>query len=128
MEQKKMLEKQTILVVDDTPENLWLVCSILKSRYNVKVATNGFKAVELAKALPVPNLILLDIVMPEMDGYDACLALKGMVDTREIPVVFLTARSSPEDEAHGRLLGAVDYIKKPIDPGVILSSVAKYLA
>lgn len=123
-----MLEKPTVLVVDDTPEILWLVSSILKVRYNIKVATNGFKAIEIAKTLPVPDLILLDIVMPEMDGYDVCLALKGMVDTREIPVVFLTARSSPEDEAHGRMLGAVDYIKKPIDPSVILSSVARYLA
>mgnify|MGYP003914377459 CR=1 FL=1 len=126
--ERELLERPVVLVVDDTPENLWLVSSVLKKHYNVLVATNGVKAIEIAKSDPCPDLILLDIVMPEMDGYEVCLALKGMVETREIPIIFLTACSSAADEAHGMMVGAIDYIKKPIDPDFILSSVAKRLS
>ncbi|WP_150782341.1 response regulator [Pseudomonas fluorescens] len=128
MESNSSLLKPTILVVDDTPESLWFISSLLKNIYYVKVATNGLKAIEIARAHPQPDLILLDIVMPEMDGYEVCLTLKGATDTNNIPIIFLTGRTSAEDEAHGRMIGAIDYITKPIDADLVLARIASHLA
>jgi CheY-like chemotaxis protein len=127
LEKEHMFGLPLVLVADDTPENLWLVSSLLKGCCRVKVATSGVKAIEIAKADPTPDLILLDILMPGMDGYDVCLALKGMAKTRRIPIIFLTARSSPSDRARGMLVGAVDHIAKPIDGSVILSRMSQHL-
>ncbi|PWK30223.1 response regulator [Pseudomonas sp. OV226] len=127
MESNSSLLKSTILVVDDTPENLWFMSSLLKSRYHVKIATNGLKAIEIARAHPQPDLILLDIVMPEMDGYEVCLTLKGAAETNDIPIIFLTGRATAEDEAHGRMIGAIDYITKPIDSDRVLASIDAHL-
>jgi len=117
----------TILVVDDTPQNLTLMSELLCSHYTVKVATHGSKALKIARSTSPPDLILLDIMMPEMDGYEVCRQLKGEASTREIPVIFLTAKSEVEDEQHGFDLGAVDYIAKPISPPTVLARIRTHL-
>jgi putative two-component system response regulator len=121
-------EKQTILIVDDTPENITVLSALLKDQYRTKVATSGFKAIDIASASPQPDLILLDIMMPEMDGYKTCRRLKQAAATADIPVIFLTARSQVEDEELGLKVGAVDYITKPISPPVVLARVRTHLA
>ncbi|HAJ27498.1 MAG TPA: hypothetical protein DCG53_09700 [Syntrophus sp. (in: bacteria)] len=120
-------QKQTILVVDDTPDNITLITSLLRDLYRVKIATNGNKALQIAFSSEPPDLILLDIMMPEMDGYEVCRHLKGDSQTAEIPVIFLTAKAEIEDELKGFELGAVDYITKPISPPVVLARVRTHL-
>ena len=122
-----MIETPSILVVDDTPENIKYIGSILKNKYRIKFATNGSKGLRLAAQAPQPDLILLDITMPEMNGYEVCEQLKRDPITHAIPVVFLTARSEVEDEKRGLELGAVDYITKPISPPILLARVATHL-
>jgi putative two-component system response regulator len=122
------LEKATILVVDDTPDNLTLMSGLLKSDYKVKVANSGEKALKIAQSDTPPDLILLDIMMPEMDGYAVCFHLKVNPQTAHIPVIFLTAKTEVADETKGFELGAVDYITKPISPLVVMSRVAAHLA
>ncbi|AWJ81989.1 hypothetical protein TSH58p_03405 (plasmid) [Azospirillum sp. TSH58] len=117
--------KPTILIVDDTPDNLKLLSSLLKDSYRVKVANNGRKALEIAAAIPAPDLILLDVVMPDMDGYEVCAALKEAPGTRNIPVIFLTGRTDEADRERGFAMGAVDYIAKPVDPPTVLQRVAE---
>ncbi|CAK7043478.1 MAG: putative cyclic di-GMP phosphodiesterase [Desulfovibrio sp.] len=120
--------KPTILVVDDTPDNITLLCGLLGDQYKNKVATNGNKALQIAFAEPHPDLILLDIMMPEMDGYEVCRRLKENPATESIPVIFLTAKSQDEDETKGFELGAVDYITKPITPAILMARVQTHLA
>lgn len=120
-------QKQTVLVVDDTPENLTLITELLKDLYRVKIATNGSKALQIAFSSEPPDLILLDIMMPEMDGYEVCRQLKKDSQTADIPVIFLTAKSEIEDELKGFELGAVDYITKPISPPIVLARVRTHL-
>ncbi len=122
-----MLEKAVILVVDDTPDNLALMSGLLKDLYMVKVANRGERALKIAQSETPPDLILLDIMMPEMDGYEVCRRLKDDPGTRDIPVLFLTAKSQVEDETMGFALGAVDYITKPISPPIVLSRVKTHL-
>ncbi|MCP4342190.1 MAG: two-component system response regulator [Desulfobulbaceae bacterium] len=122
-----MSDKSTILVVDDTPENLTLISSILKAHYKVKVATSGAKALSiLTNAKQKPDIILLDILMPEMDGYEVCHEIKRS-EYSNIPVIFLTALTKVEEEEKGLQYGAVDYIHKPISPPVLLARVATHL-
>ena len=120
--------KATILVVDDTPDNLSLMSGLLKDAYKVKVANGGEKAIKIALSDSPPDLILLDIMMPEIDGYEVCKRLKAEVWTRDIPIIFLTAKSEIEDEAYGLELGASDYITKPISPPIVLARVKTHLA
>lgn len=120
--------KPTVLVVDDTPEQLTLVSGLLRDTYRVKVANNGARALEIALSQTPPDLILLDIVMPDMDGHEVCRRLQSHAQTRYIPVIFLTVRSDIEDEQLGFSLGAVDYITKPISPPLMLARVATHLA
>lgn len=120
--------KPTILVVDDTPNNITLLCSLLGDEYRNKVATNGMKALQIAESVPHPDLILLDIMMPEMDGYEVCQRLKNNPDTRNIPVIFLTAKTQEGDETRSFELGAVDYITKLISPAILLARVHTHLA
>lgn len=120
-------DKQTVLVVDDTPDNIALVSSLLKDTYKTKIATSGAKALAIADADTPPDLILLDIMMPEMDGYEVCSRLKTNEKTRDIPVIFLTAKAQIEDEERGLDLGAVDYITKPISPPILLARVKTHL-
>ena len=119
--------KQMILIVDDTPDNISLLTGLLKEHYKIKIATSGIKALQIAAQHPTPDLILLDVMMPEIDGYETCRRLKSDLLTVDIPVIFLTAKNQPEDEEKGLLLGAVDYISKPISPAVVLARVATQL-
>ncbi|GAB3262287.1 response regulator [Chitinimonas naiadis] len=120
-------EKPTILVVDDTPDNLSLMSGLLRGEYKVKLAHSGERALQIAAGDGKPDLILLDIMMPEMDGYEVLRRLQQDQATRAIPVIFLTAMSAAEDEKIGLDLGAVDYISKPINPAIVLSRVHNHL-
>lgn len=120
--------KPTLLLVDDTPDNITLLCSLLGGQYRNKVATNGQKALKIAFAEPHPDLILLDIMMPEMDGYEVCRQLKANPATKDIPVIFLTAKTQEDDETKGFELGAVDYLTKPISPPILMARVHTHLA
>lgn len=120
-------DKPTIFVVDDTPDNLSLMSSLLKPLYRVKVANSGERALAYLENNDVPDLILLDIMMPGLSGYDVLSQLKSMTKTRDIPVVFLTAMSSMEDEKKGLEMGAVDYITKPISPPIVLARIKTQL-
>jgi phosphoserine phosphatase RsbU/P len=119
--------KKTVLLVDDAPANIQVVNSILKDIYKIRIATNGPKALELAKVAPPPDLVLLDVMMPEMDGYEVCKRLKSDPGTREIPVIFLTGQTEVEDETKGFDVGAVDYIHKPFSPAVVKARVQTHL-
>jgi putative two-component system response regulator len=119
--------RPTVLIVDDTPENLKLMGTLLRDSYRIKIADNGAKALAIAAADPKPDLILLDIMMPEMDGYEVCRRLKADAATSHIPIIFLAAKAEVEDEELGLRLGAVDYITKPISPSVALARVATHL-
>ena len=121
-------DKPTVLVVDDTPDNLSLISNLLKDAYKVKVAINGEKALRIAAGDGQPDLILLDIMMPGMDGYEVCSRLKADAATRDIPVIFVTAKAAEEDERVGLELGAVDYITKPISPAILRARVKAQLA
>lgn len=115
--------KGTLLIVDDQPVNIQALSRLLKTDYRILIATSGAKALEIAGSTNHPDLILLDIQMPEMDGYEVCTRLKGDTRTRSIPVIFVTARTSPEDEEKGLTLGAVDYISKPFNPEIVKARV-----
>ena len=128
MNELDVTERATLLVVDDMPENLTLMSSLLKDDYKVKVANCGKKALKIAESDSPPDLILLDIMMPGMDGYEVCRQLKCDPRTINIPVIFLTARSEVEDEKKGLELGAVDYITKPISPPIVMARVKNHLA
>lgn len=119
--------KDTVLIVDDTPENIALITSLLIGIYRLKVATNGKKALDIAMSADQPDLILLDIMMPVTDGYEACMKLKSDPRTRDIPIIFLTSKAQVEDEQKGLELGAVDYITKPISPPILLARVKTHL-
>lgn len=119
--------RHTVLVVDDTPENLGLMSALLKERYRVRVANGGERALAIAATPPRPDIILLDVMMPEVDGYEVCRRLKADATTADIPVVFLTARSDQDDERRGLELGAVDYVTKPISPPIVLARVHNHL-
>lgn len=126
--QQNELTKKVILVIDDTPDNLFLVTNLLKDLYTIKVANNGEKALKFLDETPVtPDLILLDIMMPVLNGYDVLKKIKENQKLQNIPVVFLTAKSSVEDEKLGFDLGANDYITKPISPPILLSRVKTQL-
>jgi putative two-component system response regulator len=116
----------TVLVVDDAPANLTLLAGLLQPHCRVKLAASGQKALELV-ARARPDLILLDVMMPELDGYEVCRRLKADPATRHIPVLFLTAMSQPEDEARGFEVGAADFIQKPISPAIVQARVRTHL-
>jgi phosphoserine phosphatase RsbU/P len=120
-------QTKTVLVVDDAPSNIQAVNSILKDAYKVRVATHGSKALELVKVNPPPDLILLDVMMPGMDGYEVCTRLKTDTATRDIPVIFLTGQTEIEDETRGFEVGAVDYIHKPFSPAIVKARVQTHL-
>ena len=117
----------TVLVCDDQPENIDVLRGILKRNYRVQIATSGIDALALVAASP-PDLVLLDVSMPGMDGYQVCRQLKADPCTAAIPVIFVTALYSPEDESRGFEAGAVDYIIKPLSPPVVAARVSTHLA
>ena len=120
--------RPSILVVDDTPDNLSLMSELLLERYHVRVANSGERALRIAQSAAPPDLILLDIMMPHMDGYEVCQRLKENAATRAIPVIFLTAKVSAEDEERGLSLGAVDYVTKPISAPIVLARIQTHLS
>ncbi len=125
-----MIEKKhnkTILIVDDTPDNITLLNSVLKDLYNTKIAVNGEIALKIASIKPQPDLILLDIMMPGMDGYEVCQRLKSDTETKDIPIIFLTAKIQVEYEEKGFDVGAVDYITKPISIPTLKARVSTHL-
>jgi len=117
----------TILVVDDSPDNIILMSRLLKDHYRTKIATNGEKALKIASSDDPPDLILLDVMMPYMDGYEVCQELKKNPKTSRIPVIFLTAKTDIEDEKRGFEVGAVDYITKPVSAPLVLARVKTHL-
>ncbi len=121
------LNPPVVLVVDDTPLNLQLMSAVLKGHYRVKVANHGAKALAIAQSETPPDIILLDVMMPEMDGYEVCRRLKQDPATAAIPVIFLTAKNEVDDETRGFACGAVDYIAKPISPPIVMARVQAHL-
>jgi len=119
--------KHKVLIVDDTPENIQILMETLKGEYAIVAAINGQKALQMAVADPIPDIILLDIMMPGLDGYQVCEKLKADAKTANIPIIFVTAMSEAEDEQKGLDLGAVDYITKPIQPALVKSRVRNQL-
>lgn len=120
--------EKTVLIVDDVAGNLDVLSGILKNEYRLKIATNGKKAIQIATGSEKPDLILLDIMMPEMDGYEVCRKLKRNHKTKNIPIIFVTALGEIKDEAKGLNLGAVDYITKPVSPPIVKARVRNQLA
>jgi putative two-component system response regulator len=125
--QKSAQDKQTVLIVDDTPDNIDILREILSEDYSVKAAISGKQALKIVNANK-PDLILLDVLMPDMDGHEVCRQLKNNPVTRNIPVIFVTAKSHSTDEEQGFELGAVDYITKPISPPIVKARVKNHLA
>jgi signal transduction histidine kinase len=121
-------ERPTILIVDDAPDSLKLTSGLLKDCYKVKVANSGRKGLAVAATPPHPDLILLDVTMPDVDGHEVCRWLKADPRTRDIPVIFLTAMSSIKAEEEGLELGAADYISKPISPPILMARVRTQLS
>ncbi len=121
-----MENKLTILVVDDTPENLKILIGILRDQYKVKAVLSGEEAIETVLKNK-PDLVLLDIMMPGIDGYETCRRLKNSLETQDIPIIFLTAKTEAEDIVKGFELGAVDYVTKPFNSAELLSRVNTHL-
>lgn len=122
-----MNTKAVILIVDDVPTNVQALAHLLKEEYVVKVATSGARALELAGQDPIPDLILLDVQMPEMNGYDVLKLLKENSVTAQIPIIFVTGKDTVEDEEYGLELGAMDYITKPIRPSIVRARVKTHI-
>ena len=120
-------ERPKVLIVDDTPENIRLLLEVLRDEYLVSVATNGERALRLAATFPMPDIILLDVLMPEMDGYEVCRRLKDAPWTATIPVIFITGLSDASEEQKGLELGAVDYIHKPLNPTLVKMRIRNQL-
>ena len=120
-------QRDTILIVDDSPTNIQLLGGAMMEHYDIMVATNGQEALDLAMSSSRPDLILLDVLMPGMDGYEVCRRLKADSWTRNIPVIFITAKSKEADEEQGLDLGAVDYITKPFSMPIVMARVRTHL-
>ena len=120
-------KRPTVLVVDDTPENIDVLNGILQDEYTIRAATSGEKALAIARSSPPPDLILLDVMMPGTDGYEVCRRLKADYNTQRIPVIFCTAMTEIGDEAKGFELGAVDYITKPVSPPLVRARVRTHI-
>ncbi|MCP5049951.1 MAG: response regulator, partial [bacterium] len=129
MEQLKRNQpnQSLILIVDDAPRNLQVLGNLLRGQdYKISVASNGRQALSMMKKF-IPDIILLDVMMPEVDGFQVCKQLKAVIRTKDIPVIFLTGRSQSEDILKGFELGAVDYVTKPFNPAELLARVRTHL-
>lgn len=127
LETKEGLFRPLILAVDDSPDNLWLLSGLLKDKYRLKLANSGEKAMEIVRQDQLPDLVLLDVMMPGMSGHEVCRLLKESPKTRHIPIIFLTAMTSTDDETAGLEIGAADFITKPINPPILLARVTSQL-
>jgi diguanylate cyclase (GGDEF)-like protein len=119
--------KQTILIVDDSRVSVRTLASIFKDEWQIKIALDGHEAIRIAESEQQPDIILLDVMMPGMDGYEICARLKESTLTRDIPVIFITSREESEDEERGLQLGAIDYVIKPVHPAIIKARVRNHL-
>ena len=115
--------RKTILVVDDAPANIQLLSGILRGRYKVKAATSSEKALKIANGDPAPDLILLDVIMPDTDGYQVCRSLKYQPSTAAIPVIFISGNLDDTEREKGKAAGAVDYLGKPVDPDDLIARI-----
>ena len=120
-------EKKVILIVDDAPDNIHLLSGLLNANYKIKAATNGEKAIAIASRTPTPDLILLDVVMPEIDGYAVCETLKNQEVTKNIPVIFVTGNASDAEKQKGFSLGAIGFLRKPVNSAQLFDIVQKTL-
>jgi putative two-component system response regulator len=128
MDQQASYQKRaTVLIVDDAPENIAMMSTLLRGTYRTKIATDGEKALTIALSDDPVDLILLDIMMPGIDGYEVCRRLKADPRSKNIPVIFLTARTEIEDEQKGFEVGAVDFIMKPVSPPIVTARVRTHL-
>ncbi len=125
---KSEIKKQTILIVDDQPTNVQALANLLKKDYRIQVASNGQKALEIARSQDAPDMMLLDIQMPGIDGYEVCRQLKSDPLTSKIRIIFVTGRDSVSDEEKGFKLGAVDYISKPFYPVIVRARVRTHMS
>jgi class 3 adenylate cyclase len=123
----KQDEKPLLLVVDDSAENLQVLNALLKDDYRLKLAKSGAKAIEIANQQPQPDLILLDVIMPEMDGFEVCETLKSQAETTSIPIIFLTALNEVADETKGFRKGGSDFITKPFNPDIVKARIRTHL-
>lgn len=114
---------QSVLIVDDQPENIRILTELLKDEYRIRVANSGEKAIHVALSDNPPDLILLDIVMPQINGYEVCESIKQVPAGRNIPIIFITSQSCEDDEVKGFEVGAVDYIRKPFNPTIVKARV-----
>ena len=119
--------KLKILIVDDTPSNIKTLAAMLKQYYRIMIAKSGPEALDLIQKGPLPDLVLLDIMMPEMDGYEVCRKLKADKRTKDIPVIFITAKSEEEDRQRGKELGSAAYITKPFDARTVIQIVKTHI-
>ncbi|HEX2009472.1 MAG TPA: two-component system response regulator [Roseateles sp.] len=117
-----------ILIVDDNPQNLTVLGDLLRPHYRVRAANSGLRALQLVALDPQPHLVLLDVMMPGMDGYEVLARMRARPQSQDIPVIFVTAMGATEDEEHGLMSGAVDYVTKPLRPAVLLARVAAHVA
>ena len=120
------LKQSTVLIVDDTPNNIQVIAEVLKGDYAIKVAISGKKALEISSSVPI-DIILLDIMMPQMDGFEVCRQLKANPATADIPIIFLSAKSGVADVVSGFQYGAVDYVTKPVDPTILKARLSTHL-
>jgi len=120
-------DRKTILIVDDASENIDVLRGILKDQYKIKASNNGARALDIAFATQPPDLILLDVMMPDMDGYEVCQRLKDDPRTARIPIIFVTAMTDTADEVKGLELGAVDYLTKPVNPPIVRARVKTHI-
>ena len=124
---EKSVEKQTLLVVDDTPENLMLVAQIFKEQYRVKIAHNGTKALSICQSDSPPDLVLLDVMMPDMDGFQVAAAMREHPTSSEIPVIFVTALTDQSSRDKAAALGAIDFVTKPVNPDMLFFRVQNFM-
>jgi putative two-component system response regulator len=122
-----LMERPIVLIVDDSPDSVLLLTETLKDKYRTKIATSGALALKAALRQPQPDIILMDVVMPEMDGFELCKSLKQLPNVASTPIIFITGKIKPEEEAYGLAIGAVDYITKPISQPVVLARIATHL-
>ncbi len=120
-------KKPSILIVDDSRIIIKTLVSVFEKEYRIKIALDGYEALRIAESEEQPDIILLDITMPSMDGYETCRRLKESPATRDIPVIFITGREDSDDEERGLRLGAIDYVLKPIRPAIIMARVRNHL-
>jgi putative two-component system response regulator len=122
-----MEERATILIVDDTPANIKTLASMLQDVYKITISTSGEESLELVQNGPIPDVILLDIMMPGMDGYEVCKKLKAEKRTKDIPVIFITAKDDEKDKQLGKELGSAAYITKPFDAKTVIQIVKTHI-